>query len=195
MIDLEVIDDPAAAVAALDPVRGKILAMLATPGSSTTVAQSLGLSRQKVNYHLHILEEHGLVRFVEERPRRGLTERVVVATAQSYVVSPSAVGNNAAAVASIDKLSSRYLMALASRIVREVASLARAADAAGKPMATMSIDTDIRFASAADRSAFAAELTNAVTVLAARYHDEHAPNGRWHRLVVAAHQRPAPIEP
>jgi predicted ArsR family transcriptional regulator len=190
MLDLDVIDDPAAAVAALDPVRGKILAMLAEPGSSTTVAHSLGLPRQKVNYHLRILEEHGLVRFVAERPRRGLTERVVAATARAYVVSPNAVGDHDATSTVTDKLSSRYLIALAARMVREVAGLARAADTAGKPLATMSIDTDIRFASAADRSAFAVELTSAVTDLAARYHDERAPNGRWHRLVVAAHPRP-----
>jgi DNA-binding transcriptional ArsR family regulator len=195
MLDLDVIDDPAAAVVALDPVRSKILAMLAEPGSSTTVAHSLGLTRQKVNYHLRILEEHGLVRLVEERPRRGLTERVVVATAQAYVVSPSALGDNAGTVERTDKLSTRYLIALAMRMVRDVAGLARAADAAGKPLATMSIDTDIRFASAADRSAFAVELTNAVTNLAARFHDERAPNGRWHRLIVATHPRPAHTQP
>jgi DNA-binding transcriptional ArsR family regulator len=195
VLDLDVIDDPAAAVAALDPVRGRILAVLAEPGSSTTVAHSLGLPRQKVNYHLRVLEEHGLVRLVEERPRRGLTERVVVATARAYVVSPSALGDNAATVARTDRLSSRYLIALAGRMVREVAGLARAADAAGTPLATLSIDTDIRFASAADRTAFAAELTNAVTDLAARYHDEHSPGGRWHRLVVAAHPRPAHPQP
>ncbi len=45
---------------------------------------------------------------------------------------------------------------------------------------------------AADRAAFTAELATAVQALAARYHDESAPNGRWHRLVVAAHPRPAP---
>jgi DNA-binding transcriptional ArsR family regulator len=169
--------------------------MLAEPGSSTTVAQALGLPRQKVNYHLRILEEHRLVRLVEERPRRGLTERVVVATAQAYVVSPSVLGENAATVARTDKLSSRYLIALAGRMVRDVAGLACAADAAGKPLATMSIDTDIRFASAADRSAFTVELANAVAGLAARYHDERAPNGRWHRLIIAAHPRPAHAEP
>lgn len=169
--------------------------MLAEPGSSTSVAHALGLTRQKVNYHLRVLEEHGLVRFVEERPRRGLTERVVIATAQAYVVSPHALGDNAAKMARTDKLSSRYLIAVAVRMVREVAGLARAADAAGQPLASMSIDTDIRFASAADRSAFAAELTNAVTNLVARFHDEYAPSGRWHRLVVAAHPRPADTKP
>jgi hypothetical protein len=39
--------------------------------------------------------------------------------------------------------------------------------------------------------AFAADLADAIADLAARYHDEHTPNGRWHRVVVAAHPRPA----
>ncbi len=190
MLDLEVIDEPATAMAALDPVRSQILAALAEPGSATTVAKALGLPRQKVNYHLRMLESHHLVHLVEERPRRGLTERVLVATARAYVLSPTALGTNAADPARTDRLSTRYLIAVAARMVREVADLARGAEHARKPLATLAIDTEIRFASATDRAAFTAELTHAVTTLAARYHDERAPAGRWHRLIVAAHPRP-----
>lgn len=191
MLDLEVIDEPLTAIAALDPVRAAILTALAEPGSATTVAATLGLPRQRVNYHLHTLEEHGLVRMVETRPRRGLTERVMIATARGYVVSPAALGANAADPARVDRLSSRYLVALAGRLVREVAALARAADRAGRPLATLAIDTDIRFRSAAERARFTAELAGTIAELASRYHDEEAPGGRWHRLVVAAHPRPA----
>jgi len=192
VIDLEVIDEPAAAAAALDPLRARILALLAEPGSATTVAAAIGESRQKVNYHLRALERHGLVRFVGERPRRGLTERMVVASARSYVVSPAALGESAADPARTDRLSTRYLVAVAARMVREVAELARAADAAERPLPTLAIDTEIRFASAADRAEFTEALAGAVTALVAEYHDEAAPGGRWHRLVVAAHPRPAP---
>lgn len=197
MPDVEVIVDPAAASAALDPVRSRILAALVEPGSATTVAAVTGETRQKINYHLRTLEEHGLVRLVEERRRRGLTERVVVASARSYAVSPSALGPSAvpdpsgAGRPAPDRHSSGYLLAVAARTLREVADLARRAAAARKPLATLTIDTDIRFASAADRAAFTADLAAAVTSIAARYHDESAPAGRWHRLVVAAHPRPA----
>jgi DNA-binding transcriptional ArsR family regulator len=190
VLDVEVIDDPAAAMAAMDPVRASVLAILAEPGSSTTVAAALGLPRQQVNYHLRTLERHKLVRVVEERPKRGLTERVMLATARAYVVSQSALGRNAADPARTDRLSTRYLIAVAARMVGEVADLARRADDAGKPLPTLAIDSEIRFASAADRAAFTAELTSAVTALAAKYHDEHANNGRWHRVVVAAHPTP-----
>jgi predicted ArsR family transcriptional regulator len=190
VLDVDVIDDPAAAIAALDPARANILAILAEPGSSTTVAAALGLSRQQVNYHLRTLERHNLVRMVEERPKRGLTERVMLATARAYVLSPSTLGVNAADPARTDRLSTRYLVAVAARMVREVADLARRADEARKPLATLAIDSEIRFASAADRAAFTAELATAVTALAAKYHDEQANRGRWHRVVVAAHPIP-----
>ncbi len=190
MHDLDVIDEPETAVVALDATRSRILAALAEPGSATSVAATLGLARQQVNYHLRTLEQHGLVELVEERPRRGLTERVVRATARGYVVAPPALGRDAGRPEGVDRLSSRYLIALAARLVREVATLTRRADAAGKSLSTLALDTELRFASAGDRAAFTHELTETVAALAARYHDESTPDGRWHRLVVAAHPRP-----
>ena len=189
MVDLDVIDDPLVASVVLDPVRARVLAALADPGSASTVALALGEPRQKVNYHLRTLEEHGLVHMVEERARRGLTERVVQASARSYVLSPSVLGANASDPARIDRLSTQYLIAVAARLLREVADLARRAEAARKPLATLTIDTEIRFASSADRAAFTAELAEAVRSLTACFHDESSVSGRWHRLIVAAHPR------
>lgn len=190
MLDLQVLDDPAAASAVLDPVRSQVLAALREPGSATTVASHIGLTRQKVNYHLRLLETHGLVELVEERQRRGVVERVVQASARAYALSPTVLGDMASDPERTSRLSSHYLIAVAARMVREVAELARGADRAGKPLATLTIDTEVRFASAADRSEFAEQLSRAVTDLVARYHDDSAPGGRWHRLVVAGHPRP-----
>ena len=182
MLDVEVIDDPAAAVVALDPVRARLLAELTEPASAAALAERVGLARQKVNYHLRTLEAHGLVERAGERRWGGLTERMLVATAASYLVSPAALGRVQA-----DRLSARYLIALGARMVREIADLARSAERTGKHLATLSLDTEIRFATPADRAAFADELTGAVTSLVSRYHD---PGGRPHRLVVAAHPLP-----
>jgi hypothetical protein len=113
---------------------------------------------------------------------------VLRATAASYVVSPAALAETGADPdRTADRLSARYLVALAGRVVREVGSLARRAEAAGKRLPTMTINTEIGFRSTADRAAFADELTAAVLELAARYHHD---DGRPHRLVVAAHPRP-----
>jgi hypothetical protein len=86
-----------------------------------------------------------------------------------------------------DRLSASYLIALAARVIREVSVLVRRAREVDKRLPTLSLDTEIRFRSAADRAAFSRELTEAITQLAARYHDETAPGGRPHRLVVVAH--------
>jgi DNA-binding transcriptional ArsR family regulator len=190
VLDVEVIDDPAAAVVALDPVRARLLAALGEPASAAELAGRTGLSRQRVNYHLRALEAHGLVRLAGERRWGGLTERRLVATATSYVVSPAALGAVATDPArAADRMSARYLVALAARVVREVGGLARRADAEDKRLATLGIDAEIAFADPAARAAFAEELAAAVTALTARY---HATGGRPHRLVVAVHPTPDP---
>src|SRR5258708_1900080 len=96
MLAVEVIDDPGAAVVALEPVRSRLLAELAEPASAATLAARLGIARQKINYHLRALEAHQLVRLAEERQWGGLTERLMVASAASYIVSPGAMGPVAA---------------------------------------------------------------------------------------------------
>jgi DNA-binding transcriptional ArsR family regulator len=188
VLSVQVIEDPAAAAVALDPIRARLLAALEQPASAAGLAARVGLSRQKVNYHLNTLEAHGLVELVAARARGGITERVLRATALHYVVSPAALGEDAAdPERASDQMSASYLVALAGRLVREVGELAGRAGAAEKRLPTMAMDTEIRFRSAADRAAFADELTAAVLDLAARYHHD---DGRPHRLVVAAHPKP-----
>jgi DNA-binding transcriptional ArsR family regulator len=188
MLDVAVIEDPAAAEVSLDPVRARLLAELAEPASATMLAARVGLARQKVNYHLRALEQHGLVELVEERRKGNVTERVLRATAASYVISPAALAAVAPDPARApDRLSARWLLALAARLVRDVGDLIGAAAKARKRLATFAIEGEVRFASAADRAAFAEELGAAVTALIAKYHDEAAAGGRDHRLVVAVH--------
>jgi DNA-binding transcriptional ArsR family regulator len=191
MLDIQIIDDPAAATVALEPMRSRLLSELAAPASAATLATRVGVARQKVNYHLNALEAHGLVRLAEKRKWGGLTERLLVATAASYVVSPSALGPIAVDPnREVDRLSASYLIALGARVIREVGDLVRRAKATGKRLATLSVDTEIRFRSAADRAAFSKELTDAIATLASKYHDATAPGGRAHRLVVVAYPTP-----
>ncbi|WP_238007790.1 helix-turn-helix domain-containing protein [Dactylosporangium sp. AC04546] len=188
MFEVGVIEEAAAAEVALDPIRARLLALLAEPHSATSLAAIVELPRQKVNYHLKTLEQHGLVELVEERRKGNVTERVLRATASSYVISPVAL----AAVQpdpsrSPDRLSARWLLALAARLVREVGQLITGAERAGKPVATFALDGTVRFASAADRAEFVQELTATVGALVSRYHDERAPGGRDHRVIIAIH--------
>lgn len=196
VLPVEVIHDPAAATVALDPIRSRILSHLSEPASAAMLASHLRIPRQKINYHLRALEAHGLVRVAEERHWGGLRERLFVATASSYIVSPAAMGPvGADPERNADRLSASYLIALAARVVREVSGLLRRSEELDKRLPTLSIDTVIRFRSAAERAAFSKELAESVASLAARYHDESAPGGRDHRLVLVAHPlaRPAQV--
>jgi DNA-binding transcriptional ArsR family regulator len=193
MRGVEVIEDPAIAAVALDPVRAQLLAELAeAPASAAVVAERVGLTRQKANYHLRTLEEHGLVELAEIRMRGGIVERVLRATAATFVVSPAAIAASGARPEQVnDRLSAGYLVTLGGRMVSEVGALSRAADDAGKRLPTFGLDTEIRFRNAADRAAFADELTEAILDLVSRYHHD---GGRAHRLVVAAHPTPKATE-
>ena len=199
VLDIQVIENPAAATVALEPMRSRLLSELAAPASAATLAARVGLARQKVNYHLNALEAHGLVQLAHERKWGGLTERLLVATAAFYVVSPGALGPIAADPSrEVDRLSASYLIALGARVVGEVGDLVRRAKDTGKRLATLAVDTEVRFRSASDRAAFSNELTEAVAKLVSKYHDESAPGGRLHRVTVVAHplpKKPDPKEP
>ncbi|WP_157376983.1 winged helix-turn-helix domain-containing protein [Agromyces sp. Root1464] len=193
MLDVSPIENADAAVASLDPIRSRLLAELAVPNSATALGHRLGLPRQKVNYHLRTLEEHGLIELAEERKKGNVIERVMRATASSYVITPAALSSvQPDPSRSPDRLSAGWMLALAARLVRDVGALITAAARQSKPLATFALDGEIRFASAADRAAFAEELSNAALELVSRYHDESAVRGRDYRLVLAIHPSTKP---
>jgi predicted ArsR family transcriptional regulator len=133
MLDLEVIQDPATATVALEPIRSRLLAELSQPASATAVAAKIGLTRQKANYHLNALQSYRLVREAGQRKWGGLTERLFVASAASYVVAPGAMGLAFSDPArTVDRLSASYLIAVAARIVQEVSDLVQKAREAKK---------------------------------------------------------------
>ena len=188
MLDVGVIDDPRVAEISLDPVRTRLLAERAEPASAAMLAARVGLQRQKVNYHLKMLEQHGLVELVEERRKGNVTERLMRASAASFVISPAALASlQPDPLRSPDRLSAFWLLAIAARLVRDVGALIVGAAKAHKRVATFALDGEVRFASATDRAAFADELAGAVTALVHKYHHGSAPRGRDHRVVVAIH--------
>lgn len=197
MDTVSVIDDPAAAAVALDPLRSRLLSLLVVePASAAALAAALDQPRQRVGYHLRRLAEQGLVVEVEQRRHGGLTERLFAPSAASYAIAPDALGGAGADPRRIsDRLSAGYLVALAGRAIAEVGALLRGATGADKQLPTLSVDTAVRFRTPADRAAFADELNAAVVDLVARYHDESAPDGRTYRLVALVHPRPTEETP
>jgi hypothetical protein len=119
-----------------------------------------------------------------------------VATAAGYVISTEALGQAGSDPARArDRLSVAYVVALAARVVREVGGMAKHVTAGKGRLPVFGLDTAIRFRTPADRAAFTEELTAAVTLLAATYHDEQPDGGRWQRLTVTVHPVPKGVDP
>jgi DNA-binding transcriptional ArsR family regulator len=191
-LPLDVIRTPEPAAALLDPTRQTLLAHLREPDSAAGLARRLRLPRQRINYHLRALEEAGLVELVEERRKGNCLERVVRATARSFMISPEALGElGPTREAAADRLSSAYLIAAAGQAIRDVAVLETRARRENKRVATLTLEADVRFASAESRAVFAEELAESVARIVAKYHDDRAPGGRRFRLLAAVHPIPA----
>ncbi|TAH35265.1 MAG: ArsR family transcriptional regulator [Planctomycetota bacterium] len=196
---LDLVQRPAAAGLLLHPLRRRLLEALREPNSAVGLARRMRLPRQQLNYHLRTLEQEGLVELVEERPRRGCTERVLRASARAYVVAPQALGGLAADPAQLqDRFSADFQAALAARVLRELATLRERAAAAGKKLPTFTLDAEVRLASAAALRAFTEELAGAVATVVARHHDERTPAGRRFRLFLGSHpvlKKPSEAKP
>jgi DNA-binding transcriptional ArsR family regulator len=185
---LDVIRHPDRAAALLQPARQRIVALLAEPDSASGLARRLGLPRQRVNYHLRELEKAGLVEFVEERRKGNCLERIVRATATSFLISPEALGTLGSAPEDVrDRFSMSTLLAMAARVIRDLAALSARALAANKRIATLTLRSEIRFKSAEDRAAFADELATELGRLKAKYHDHQAPGGRTFHVWTGAY--------
>lgn len=186
---LRVLEDPRRVRAALTPLRLRLLHELREPASASGLAGRLGTTRQRLAYHLRVLEDQGLVRLVEERRRRGCTERLLQTTARALVVDPEVLGALGTDADEIqDRFSSAYLVAAAARTLGDVAALREEARAAGKRLATITQETEVHFRSPAALRAFTEELAETVTRLVAKY-DHATDGGRPHRLMMAIHPR------
>jgi len=191
---LLVIEDPSQAASVLNPIRLRLLNELLEPDSAAGLARRLKLPRQAVTYHVRQLEADGLVSLVEERRRRNCVERVVQATARTYVISPGALGALAVDPEQIgDRFSSTFLIAVAARMIRDVTALRHLADEADKRLATLAIQTEVRFATPAEQHAFAYELADTLGQLVTKYHREDAPEGPEFSFTVTGHPTVSPV--
>jgi DNA-binding transcriptional ArsR family regulator len=165
----------------LSPLRRAVLEGLREPASATELAGRLGESRQRVNYHVRELERHGLVELVEERARRGCTERVVRATARAVVVEPAVVGE--LSESERDRYAADTLLAGGARLVRDVAAAREAADTRDQRLLTFAIEAEVGFNRPSDLERFADALADRIAELAA----ELGPGRRRYRVLVGGH--------
>lgn len=188
--DVALLDDPDRLRAGLSPLRRRLLDSLAQPASATVLAALLDLPRQKVNYHLHVLERAGLVELVELRQRRGFTERVLRRSAAAFVVDPDVLPSPATPEGSVrrrDRHAAEHLVATASELVRDVTRMQAAAGVRDQRLLTFTLETELAFDQPADVHAFTDALAAAVAEVTTRF---HAPGGRRYRVVAGGHPAP-----
>jgi predicted ArsR family transcriptional regulator len=195
---LDIIDDPARARTALQPIRLRLLHLLDQPRSAPQLAKAMGIPRQRVLYHLRMLAAQRLVEAHEHGSVGRRIDRTYVRTATSYAIAPKTLGGVAVDSRTVaDAFSSAYLSAVAARALNDLAALNRAAAARGKRVPTLTLETAVRFATPADQRRFADELTRVLAMLAAKYHQPDAPQGRTFRVFACGYPAvpSSPAEP
>src|SRR3982751_3709173 len=198
-LSLDIIDNPARAGTPPQPIRLRLLHLLERPQSAPQLAKAMGMPRQRVLYHLRTLEAQRLVDAHEHGSVGRRIDRSYVRTASSYAIAPKTLGGVAVDPRTIaDAFSSAYLSAVAGRALNDLAALGRIAAARGKRVPTLTLETDVRFATPADQRRFADELTTALATLAAKYDHPDAPQGRTFRVFACGYpavpSRPAEPE-
>ena len=148
ILPVQVLNDASQLAAALSPLRMRVLREMHEPESATSLAPRLGLSRQTLNYHLRELEREGFLELVEERPRRGCVERLLKVTSRAFVVNPALLGAlSDDPHQARNRFSSAFLLATATGLIRDVATLTGRARAVEQRLATFTMDCEIGFAS------------------------------------------------
>jgi len=186
---LRYVEEPEKVRLALSPIRRRLLELLREPSSATQLAAAMEVPRQRVNYHLRELEKAGLIELVEERRRRGFTERILRASAATLVVDPGVFGPAFTQIQ--DQYAAEHLVEVAAGTVRDVARMQSAADAEGKRLLTFTLEADVRFAGPGDVHRFTDALTEAVRRVVEEFDSE---DGRPYRLIAGGHPAPRRTE-
>jgi DNA-binding transcriptional ArsR family regulator len=186
---LRYVEEPEKVRMALSPIRRQLLDLLREPSSATQLAATLELPRQRVNYHLRELEKAGLIELVEERQRRGFTERILRASAATLVVDPAVMGRAFSTIQ--DQYAAEHLVDVAAGTVRDVARMQSKADVAGKRLLTFTLEAEVRFAEPGDVHRFTDALTAAIRQTVESFDTE---GGRPYRLIAGGHPAPRTSE-
>lgn len=190
---VELLEEPDRVRTALSPARRQLLDRLREPSSATRLAAELGVSRQRVNYHLRALEVAGLVELVEERQRRGFVERMVRTRPGAFLVDPSiaAPAQAAAPARAQDRFAVEHLLDTATGLVRDVARMRATTTEQDRRLLTFTLETEVGLARPGDLAAFVLALGERIAGLV----EEFTPpdGGQRYRVVVGGH--PAPARP
>jgi DNA-binding transcriptional ArsR family regulator len=191
-----VVADAPRAASLLKPLRLRILSEARHPASATAIAAALGRSRQSVNYHVRALARAGFLRRAGRVRRRGMVEQRYLVSARAFVLAPDLLGPLSPGTSrNADKLSAAYLMSLAGTMQQEVGQVWRDAQARGKRVPVLALESEIAFETVTQRAQFAEALTAALAKVIAQHSSPStamsgkAP-GRRYRLALGCYPLP-----
>jgi len=191
MQDVHFIEKAEEAAEILKPARIEILSQLAEPITCPELARELGMTTQKVNYHMNILKEAGLVRLVEERRKRGTVEGVYQAVAKSFWFSPKLVSRMGDHGRTKDQASLGYLLQLAEDLQIDIGRLIERKSTDSRP--SLGVDAQIQLRDETDRADFLAEIKEIFSHLAQKYgavNNNKVTNKEGYRLMLACYSNP-----
>jgi DNA-binding transcriptional ArsR family regulator len=191
-VSVALLEEPEKLRGALAPLRRRLLARLRAAASASELAREFDVSRQKLNYHLHKLEEAGLVELVGQRQRRGFVERVLKARADAYVVDPACMSGPwpesregaRERAREGDRHAADHLVETAATTVREVTRMQSAAERSGKRLLTFTLESEVRLAAPGELHRFTDALAAALADVIAEF---DTPAGRPYRVLGAGH--------
>jgi DNA-binding transcriptional ArsR family regulator len=185
------------------PLRLEILRLAREPASSSDLAARLGLPRQRVNYHVRLLARAGFLRRAGRRRRRNMIEQRYVASAVAFLLSPELLGSVGPDWRRVGNPGSgAYLLAVACQMEADLIRTATAKPGGAEKETALTLKSQFRFVSPAQREQFIAALREAVVGVIARHTSpaSDASTAKTYRLVLGcypylpetgAHPRPA----
>ena len=192
--EIRCITERAHAAEVLQPLRLEILRLTRDPTSASEMSQKLGLSRQRVNYHVRVLARSGFLKRAGRRRRRNMVEQRYVASARAFLLSPELLGAVGADWRKVeDATSAGYLLALNCQMGSDLVRVWRESGTTGKQVSTLSLKSQFRFESPEQRERFTKALEEAVVRVVT---DHTSPNlkpdgspgpGRPYRLVLGCY--------
>jgi DNA-binding transcriptional ArsR family regulator len=73
-----------------DPLRSRLLGLFSSgPTTVQKLAEQLHVPLTRLYYHIHQLEQHGLIQVVDQQPRGGTVEKIYATTARTFLVDRS----------------------------------------------------------------------------------------------------------
>ncbi len=161
--EIHCITERAHAAEVLQPLRLEILQLAREPASASEISQKLGLSRQRVNYHVRILARSGFLQRAGRRRRRNMIEQRYVASARAFLLSPELLGGVGADWRRVeDTAGAGYLLALNCQMGSDLVRVCRESGRTGERASALSLKSQFRFESSEQRERFERALEKAV---------------------------------